>query len=98
MEVDVIAFVKQFPNAICEDPNLLVNECIQYLVPIDFSINAKNAIKTQTLLTGQDSDKYWSGAWKSYISNPNEMTLSIVKTRIRSLLLTIVEFAEYQLM
>ncbi|REG91154.1 DUF1800 domain-containing protein [Flavobacterium aquicola] len=98
MEVDVIAYVKQFPNAVCEDPNLLVNECLQYLVPIDFSINAKNAIKTQTLLTGQDSDKYWSGAWRSYIANPNEMTLSIVRTRIRSLLLTIVEFAEYQLM
>lgn len=98
MEVDVIAFVKQFPNAICEDPNLLVNECIQCLLPIDFSLNAKNAIKTQTLLTGQDSDKYWSGAWKSYNANPNEMTLAIVKTRIRSLLLTIVEFAEYQLM
>lgn len=98
MEVDVIAFVKQFPNTVCEDPNLLVNECIQYLVPIDFSLNAKNAIKTQTLLTGQDSDYYWTRAWQSYISNPNEMTLSIVKTRIRSLLLTIVEFAEYQLM
>jgi uncharacterized protein (DUF1800 family) len=98
IEVDVIAFVKQFPNAICEDPNLLVNECIQYLVPIDFSLNAKNAIKTQTLLTGQASDGYWTGAWKNYQSNPNEMTESIVKIRIRSLLLTIVEFAEYQLM
>lgn len=98
MEVDVIAFVKQFPNTVCEDPNLLVSECIQYLVPIDFSLNAKNAIKTQTLLTGQDSDYYWTRAWQSYISNPNDMTLSIVKTRIRSLLLTIVEFAEYQLM
>lgn len=98
LEVDVIAFVKQFPNAICEDPNLLVNECIKYLVPIDFSLNAKNAIKTQTLLTGQDSDNYWTKAWQAYNSNPNEMTLSIVKTRIRSLLLTIVEFAEYQLM
>ena len=98
MEVDVMAFVKQFPNAVCEDPNLLVNECIQYLVPIDFSLNAKNAIKTQTLLTGQDSDNYWTRAWQSHISNPNEMTLSIVKIRIRSLLLTIVEFAEYQLM
>lgn len=98
LEVDVIAFVKQFPNAICEDPNLLVNECIQYLVPIDFSLNAKNAIKTQTLLTGQDSDNYWTRAWQSYINTPNEMTESIVKIRVRSLLLTIVEFAEYQLM
>ena len=62
------------------------------------SLNAKNAIKTQTLLTGQDSDLYWTSAWQSYMANPNEMTLSIVKTRVRSLLLTIVEFAEYQLM
>jgi uncharacterized protein (DUF1800 family) len=98
MEVDVIAFVKQFPNAICEDPNLLVNECIKYLVPIDFSLTAKNAIKTQTLLTGQDADYYWSGAWRSYINDPTDMNLQIVKTRVRSLLLTIVEFAEYQLM
>ena len=98
MEVNVIAFVKQFPNATCEDPNLLVSECINYLLPIDLSLTAKNAIKTQTLLTGQASDGYWTGAWKTYQSNPNEMTESIVKTRIRSLLLTIVELAEYQLM
>jgi hypothetical protein len=98
MEVDVIAFVKQFPNATCEDPNLLVNECIKYLLPIDFSLSAKNAIKTQTLLTGQDSDYYWTGAWTSYINDPTDMNLQIVKTRVRSLLLTIVEFAEYQLM
>lgn len=98
IEVDVIAFVKQFPNATCEDPNALVTECINYLLPIDFSLSAKNAIKTQTLLTGQDSDYYWSSAWRSYNNNPTDMNLQIVKTRIRSLLLTIVEFAEYQLM
>jgi uncharacterized protein (DUF1800 family) len=98
MEVDVIAFVKQFPTAICEDPNLLINECIKYLLPIDFSLSAKNAIKTQTLLTGQDADYYWTGAWRSYINDPSDMNLQIVKTRVRSLLLTIVEFAEYQLM
>lgn len=98
IEVDVIAFAKQFPNSICEDPNLLVNEFIQNLVPIDFSQNAKEAIKKQTLLTGQDDDKYWTRAWQNYLSVPNEMNLAIVKTRIRSLLLTIVEFAEYQLM
>jgi uncharacterized protein (DUF1800 family) len=98
LEVNVIAFVKQFPNSVCEDPNLLVSECISYLLPIDLSLTAKNAIKTQTLLTGQASDGYWTSAWKNYQNNPNEMTESIVKTRIRSLLLTIVELAEYQLM
>jgi len=98
LEIDVIAFVKQFPDTICEDPNLLINECIKYLVPIDFSVTAKNAIKTQTLLTGQDADYYWTGAWRSFIQNPTDMNQQIVKTRLRSLLLTITEFAEYQLM
>ncbi len=98
IEVDVLAFVKQFPNPTCEDPNLLVSKCIEYLLPIDLSVVAQNAIKKQTLLTGQDADYYWSGAWRSYINTPNEMTESIVKTRVRSLLLTIVELAEYQLM
>nr|WP_315176124.1 DUF1800 family protein [uncultured Flavobacterium sp.] len=98
LEIDVIAFVKQFPNTICEDPNLLINECIKYLVPIDFSVTAKNAIKTQTLLTGQDADYYWTGAWRSFVQNPTDMNQQIVKTRLRSLLLTITEFAEYQLM
>lgn len=98
LEIDVIAFVKQFPNTICEDPNLLINECIKYLVPIDFSVTAKNAIKTQTLLTGQDADYYWTGAWRSFVQNPTDMNQQIVKTRVRSLLLTITEFAEYQLM
>ena len=98
IEVDVIAFAKEFPNATCEDPNLLVSKFIEYLLPINLSVTAQNAIKTQTLLTGQDSDRYWTSAWRAYISTPNEMTESIVKTRIRSLLLTIVELAEYQLM
>lgn len=98
LEIDVIAFVKQFPDTICEDPNLLINECIKYLVPIDFSVTAKNAIKTQTLLTGQDADYYWTGAWRSFVQNPTDMNQQIVKTRLRSLLLTITEFAEYQLM
>lgn len=98
LEIDVIAFVKQFPDTICEDPNLLINECIKYLVPIDFSVTAKNAIKTQTLLTGQDADYYWTGAWRSFVQNPTDMNQQIVKTRVRSLLLTITEFAEYQLM
>jgi hypothetical protein len=98
IEVDVIAFAKQFPITICEDPNLLVSKCVEYLLPIDLSTTTKNAIKTQTLLTGQDTDGYWTGAWRSYINTPNEMTESIVKIRIRSLLLTIVELAEYQLM
>lgn len=99
IEVDVIAFVQQFSNTICQDPNLLVNKCIEYVLPLDLSQNQKNIIKNQTLLSNQSSDEYWIGAWADYTLNPNnEDFKNIVKTRLRSLLLTLVQYAEYQLM
>ncbi len=99
IEVDSIAFVKQFSNAICEDPNLLVSECIKYLLPIDLSLIQKNTIKSQTLLSNQTSDYYWTDAWADYNSDPNNVDFaSIVKTRLRDMLLNIVQLAEYQLM
>jgi Protein of unknown function (DUF1800) len=99
IEIDAIAFVQQFGNAICEDPNLLVNECIKYLLPIDLSLAQKNTTKTQTLLSGQSSDYYWTGAWIDYIGAPTNVGFrDIVKNRLKNMLLTIVEYAEYQLM
>ena len=99
IEVDPIAFVQQFSNSICEDPNLLVQECITYLLPINLSETQRNVIKTQTLLSNQTSDYYWSGAWTNYSNNPsNADNKAIVKSRLKSLLVTIAEFAEYQLM
>lgn len=99
IEVDAIGFVQQFPNTVCQDPNLLVSECIKYLLPIDLSLVQKNTIKTQSLLTGQTTDGYWTNAWADYLSDTNNMSnKTIVQTRLRSLLLTLVEYAEYQLM
>lgn len=99
IEVDPIAFVQQFPNSICEDPNLLVSKCITYLLPLDLSANQRNIIKLQTLLSNQAADYYWTGSWYDYINNPtNNDYKTIVKTRLRSLLLTIVQYAEFQLM
>lgn len=99
LEVDPIAFVQQFSNAICEDPNLLVQECITYLLPINLSETQRNTIKLQTLLSNQTSDYYWSGAWTNYITNPSNVdNKAIVRTRLKRLITTIVEFAEYQLM
>jgi uncharacterized protein (DUF1800 family) len=99
IEVNPIAYIQQFSTTICEDPNLLLSECIKYLLPIDLSLTQKNSIKSQTLLSNQASDYYWTGAWLDYLSNPTNMGFqTIVKTRLRSLLLTIVQYAEYQLM
>jgi uncharacterized protein (DUF1800 family) len=99
IEVDVIAWVKQFPNVICEDPDALVDQCVKYLLPIDLSTTVKNTLKTQNLLSNQIENHYWSDAWSSYISNPTNTTnLNTVKTRLKSLLSTITQLAEYQLM
>lgn len=99
IEVDAIAFVQQFSNAIIEDPNLLVSECIKYLLPLDLSPSQKNIIKTQTLITTNQPDYYWTSAWQVYLANTSNVNnLNVVKVRLKSLLLTIVEYAEYQLM
>ncbi len=98
IEIDCVAFAKQFPNNIILNPNLLIAECIKYMLPINLSVAQQNIIKLQTLLTGQTDDIYWSNAWSAYSDSPsNEQFLSIVKTRLKSMLNSIVQYAEYQL-
>ena len=99
IEVDCIAFVQQFSLATILNPNLLINECVTYLLPVDLSANQKNIIKFQSLLNTAQPDYYWSDAWQDYVGSPNDENLrNIVKTRLRTMLLTIVQYAEYQLM
>ena len=99
IEVDVISFVQQFSPATNENPDLLVQECIKYLLPIDLSSIQKNNLKVQTLLSGQTSNYYWSDAWLNYNNNPTNTTYqNTVKTRLKALLVSITQLAEYQLM
>ena len=99
IQVDYIAFAQQFANATIQDPNLLVAECIKYLLPVDLSAAQKNTIKTQTLLYQQATDTYWTTAWNNYTSAPtNAGYKTIVSDRLKSLLYTIVQLAEFQLM
>ena len=77
----------------------VVDECIKYLLPIDLSIGQKNILKTQNLLSGQSNDYYWTGAWTVYTQDPtDENNKQIVKNRLDSLFLTIIQLAEFQLM
>jgi hypothetical protein len=95
----VIAWVSQFAPTLISDPDLLVNECVKYLLPIDLSSSVKNNLKVQNLLSNQIENHYWSGAWNNYINNPtNAGFTNIVKTRLKSLLLAITQLSEYQLM
>lgn len=96
IEVDVILWTQQFPNSSISNPDLLVDLCVKHLLPVDLSATFKNTLKVQNLLTGQTDNNYWTSAWNNYISNPTNT--SIVKPRLKSLLLTITQLAEYQLM
>ncbi|MFN8282425.1 MAG: DUF1800 family protein [Chitinophagales bacterium] len=99
IEVDPIAFVQQFPNSICQDPDLLTAECIKYLLPIDLSAAQKSTLKFQTLLYSQITNSYWTTAWNNYTTTPANPTYkAIVKTRLKGLLSTIAQYAEFQLM
>ncbi len=99
IKVDVIAFAQQFANTTIREPNLLVAECIKYLLPVDLSLDQRNAIKQSTLLYGQITDTYWTTAWDNYYNTPaNASYKTIVTDRLKNLLYTIVQLAEYQLM
>jgi len=99
IKADTLEFVSQFPNSTCLDPNLLVDECVKYLLPVALSIEQKNILKTQNLLSGQATDYYWTQAWNNYTQDPtNEANKLAVTTRLNSLFLTIIQLAEFQLM
>ena len=99
LKIDVIAYVKQFNDINIGNPNELVAACIKYLLPLDLNVLQKNNIKQHTLLYQQITDGYWTAAWTDYIAAPtNTSYKAIVTGRLTSLLYTIIQLAEYQLM
>lgn len=94
--IDTLTFTAGIPNA--GDPNQLVNQLIKFLFMIDISQGSKDFIKKEMLLSGQDSDSYWTSAWNNYLSNPGNTTYkSIVQTRLQNLFKYLLDLPEYQL-
>ena len=99
IKINAIAFVQQFPNASIQDPDILIDLIIQYLLPVDLPASFKTDTKVQTLLAGQVTNSYWTTAWNNYTGAPtNTSYINIVTTRLNSLLTTLLQLAEYQLM
>jgi uncharacterized protein (DUF1800 family) len=93
---DTIAFANQFANP--QDPNALVNDISTYCHPIPLSQTAKDTIKTAYLLTGQLTDSYWTDAWNTYKSTPNDMTAKkAITDRLQAMMKYMFGLAEYQL-
>lgn len=94
--IDAVAFTKKLPDA--SDPNLLISDVLELVCPMSLSIQSRNQLKKDFLLTGQDQDYYWTNAWQAYLSSPVTANFNIVNTRLRSLYKYIMNLAEYQLM
>lgn len=96
IQVDGIDFAKKLSNP--SNPNLLIDESILYLYRMPLSLNAKNQIKKDILLSGQSADYYWTDAWNTFIANPgNTANANNVKNKLRDLYKYLMNLAEYQL-
>jgi Protein of unknown function (DUF1800) len=97
--LDAIAFVKQFDNAIIQNPVTLINAIIPLLFSVDLPETFKAETKTQNLLSGQTTDDYWTIAWNNYNITPTNMNYkNIVTERLKSLLTSLMQLSEFQLM
>ncbi|MDD8017886.1 MAG: DUF1800 domain-containing protein [Bacteroidota bacterium] len=93
--IDPIAFANQFSTP--GDPNQLIADMAQFLLPIQLSDNEKTTMKN-ALLSGQASDYYWTNAWNDYIATPTDVNKkNIVFTRLQSVLSYMLDISEFQL-
>ena len=96
LSIDHIAFAQQFDHP--EDPNLLIDDMLRLLLPVEVSAAKKLVLKKDVLLSGQAADSYWTAAWDAYLANPtNQMLHDIIWFRLASLHKYIMNLAEYQL-
>lgn len=95
LQIDAVAFAEQFSNP--SNPNVLLNDILQLLYPVDLSESTKTFIKNSILLSGQTGDYIWTDAWNAYKANPSTANKDAVKIRIQALLKYLFGQAEYQL-
>lgn len=98
IKIDPIAWVQQFPTATIQDPDLLMDAVLPYLLSLDLPAAYKQETKVQTLLAGQVTNNYWTTAWNNYVANPTTSNTNLVRNRLNSMLTTFLQLAEYQLM
>jgi hypothetical protein len=76
----------------------LLKEAALLFLGIEISDEAMNELKS-VLLSGQQSDYYWTSAWNDYIANPgNSSKRSIVENRLKWTFQRMLQLGEYHLM
>lgn len=93
---DIFLYVQKLDDAL--DPNRLLEELLQQFYAIPTSLEFRNYLKKTYLLSGQETDGYWSEAWANYIKDPNnQMYLNEVKNRLLPLFRYLMKLPEYHL-
>lgn len=94
--IDVIAFTEGLNNA--SDPNELIAEVEELGMGIQMS-DADRAFLKGILLSGQQSDIYWTQAWEDYTTDPgNPDARATVESRLKVMYQNMFQLAEFQLM
>lgn len=97
IHVDAIAYIQQFPNP--DDPALLIQQLVDFLLPNDVSQEQKDFMRISILLNNQTTNYYWTQIWNLYLADPNNATYrDYVFYKSHQLINYICNLAEYQLM
>jgi len=79
-----------------EEPDLLIEELCEYLYPISLT-DAQKLFLKNTLIPGLP-DYEWTVEWTDYVNDPtNALKSTPVKTKLQTLLSTMMQMPEYQL-
>lgn len=92
MQMDFMAFVLEN----CSDPssaNLLVEELVQIILPIELTTDRFNYFRDNVLLDGLSAIN-WSMEWNNYLNTNDDTT---VKAQLERLAIGLMESPEYQL-
>lgn len=97
LKLDWISLAKRMSNP--SDPNQLVQDFDTYFLRMQMQPSTLSTIKTQTLLSGQTTDSYWTTAWNNYTGNPNNQSyFSDVNNRLSLLMKYYMNLEEFYLM
>lgn len=96
IKFDFVWFVSRFENP--GDVNSLISRCTELLCAVKISDVYKASLKA-ILLSGQQSEHYWTEAWDKYSKNSGDLAArSVVENRLRLFFKRIIEMPEFQML
>jgi hypothetical protein len=95
-----VAFTAALPHP--EDPDLLIADSVRALYSVPLPPEELQFIKTNILLSGlvgMASDHYWTNAWTTYHTKPEDkVNHNTVTNKLKNLYRHLMDLPEYQLM